>query len=65
MIRATFFRMDDFYHNSTNPLQLRDMFQNISYLYDGAEGGVEPLLVGLLGAPAMNFDRFLNPVLKL
>uniref|UniRef100_A0A915I1S1 Peroxidase n=1 Tax=Romanomermis culicivorax TaxID=13658 RepID=A0A915I1S1_ROMCU len=34
------------------------------YLFDndqaGGGGGVEPLLVGLLGAPAMNYDRFLN-----
>lgn len=40
------------------------MFNNISFLYDDTEGGVEPLLVGLLGAPSMNFDRFLNPVIN-
>lgn len=63
LIRSTFFRMDDFYHNFTNPLRLKHMFNNISYLFDQRSGGgVEPLLVGLLGAPAMNYDRFLNEV---
>ncbi len=57
LIRDDFPRMNDFYEEHTESLQLAENFLNPGALYDEKAGGMETLLVGLLAVEAQDFDR--------
>ena len=78
LIRSEFPRMDDFFHNFSRPVMLRESFMNTSSLYDSSQvehisvrlrlrtspclsqGGVDTLMIGLVGAAAETFDRHIT-----
>uniref|UniRef100_A0A914XFH8 Peroxidase n=1 Tax=Plectus sambesii TaxID=2011161 RepID=A0A914XFH8_9BILA len=64
LIRPLFPRLDDFYNNFTTPLELSDVFNNPSSVYNTTTGGMDTLLMGLLGAPTMDFDRHISDAVR-
>ncbi|KAI1708148.1 heme peroxidase domain-containing protein [Ditylenchus destructor] len=58
LIRNVFPRMDSSYKQTkATPMELELSFNNVSSLYDEHSGHMESILMGLLGAPGMDFDR--------
>ncbi|CAI4231916.1 unnamed protein product [Auanema sp. JU1783] len=64
LIRAEFPRMNDQFRNVTSSVILKDHFSNPSPLYDQREGHLESILMGLLGAESMAFDRHVIDALR-
>uniref|UniRef100_A0A7E4VCM2 Chorion peroxidase n=1 Tax=Panagrellus redivivus TaxID=6233 RepID=A0A7E4VCM2_PANRE len=57
LIRNHFPRLNSFYKKSSSPIDLKVTFNNASVLYDEAGGHLESMLMGLLGAAGMEYDR--------
>uniref|UniRef100_A0A915DDW9 Peroxidasin n=1 Tax=Ditylenchus dipsaci TaxID=166011 RepID=A0A915DDW9_9BILA len=57
LIRNVFPRMNSAYNQSTVPVDLEVNFNNVSSFYDENSGHMESILMGLLGAPGMDYDR--------
>ena len=57
LIRNHFPRMDASYKKSSSPIDLKISFSNTSAIYDEAGGHLESMLMGLLGAAGMDYDR--------
>lgn len=57
LIRGVFTRMNDNFQNMTNHVNLTETFSNPSPVYDKNSGHMESILMGLIGANSMAFDR--------
>uniref|UniRef100_A0AC34GT79 Peroxidase n=1 Tax=Panagrolaimus sp. ES5 TaxID=591445 RepID=A0AC34GT79_9BILA len=57
LIRNHFPRMDSSYKKTSAPIDLKVSFSNTSAIYDEAGGHLESMLMGLLGAAGMEYDR--------
>ncbi|CAL2041089.1 unnamed protein product [Caenorhabditis brenneri] len=57
LIRGVFNRMNDNFQNMTNHVNLTETFSNPSPVYDKNSGHMESILMGLIGASSMAFDR--------
>lgn len=57
-------RMNSFYRNHTSPIDLVQNFNNMEAVYDKNGGGIDSILVGLLGTPSMAFDRHITNALR-
>uniref|UniRef100_A0A914BYC7 Peroxidase n=1 Tax=Acrobeloides nanus TaxID=290746 RepID=A0A914BYC7_9BILA len=59
LIRNHFPRMDGGYNHSAEPVDLQVNFNNATSLYDAKHGHMESILMGLLGAAGMDYDRLI------
>ncbi|VDM13507.1 unnamed protein product [Wuchereria bancrofti] len=64
LVRRFFPRFDAFYKNFTEPIDLVENFNNVEAIYDGKRGSIDSLIIGLLGAPSMAFDRHITTALR-
>ncbi|VDN55344.1 unnamed protein product [Dracunculus medinensis] len=64
LVRRFFSRFDKHYRNWTNPIDLVDNFNNVEAIYDERRGGIDSILMGLLGEPSMAFDRYITTALR-
>ncbi|KIH65900.1 animal hem peroxidase [Ancylostoma duodenale] len=64
LIRAKFPRMNDIFKNMTDAVELKDHFGNPSPLYDQQVGHMESMLMGLVGAESMAFDRHITDAVR-
>ncbi|KAI1710068.1 heme peroxidase domain-containing protein [Ditylenchus destructor] len=64
LIRRFFPRLNTLYHNFTKPVDLVDNYNNVEAVYDDQAGGIDTILVGLLGTPSMAFDRFITNAVR-
>ncbi|EYC02098.1 hypothetical protein Y032_0102g3482 [Ancylostoma ceylanicum] len=64
LIRSKFPRMNDIFKNMTDAVELKDHFANPSPLYDQQVGHMESMLMGLVGAESMAFDRHITDAVR-
>ncbi|CAD5209813.1 unnamed protein product [Bursaphelenchus okinawaensis] len=64
LIRRYFPRLNHFYKNATEPVDLQESFNNVEAIYDKDKGGMDSLLVGLLGTRCMAFDRHITDAVR-
>uniref|UniRef100_A0A914HET5 Peroxidase n=1 Tax=Globodera rostochiensis TaxID=31243 RepID=A0A914HET5_GLORO len=65
LIRQMFPRLNPLnYANYTEPVDLVQNFNNMESLYDHKKGGIDTILMGLLGARAMAFDRHITDAVR-
>uniref|UniRef100_A0A0K0E5C7 peroxidase n=1 Tax=Strongyloides stercoralis TaxID=6248 RepID=A0A0K0E5C7_STRER len=64
LVRSNFKRLDTYYRQFSDDLLLKDNFDNAEPAYNATSGGIDTILVGLLGAPSMEFDRFITSHLR-
>ncbi|KAK6746559.1 hypothetical protein RB195_000059 [Necator americanus] len=64
LIRSKFPRMNDIFKNMTDAIELKDHFGNPSPLYDHKVGHMESMLMGLVGAESMAFDRHITDAVR-
>ncbi|KAM3718694.1 Heme peroxidase [Dirofilaria immitis] len=64
LVRRFFSRFNTYYENFTEPVDLVENFNSVEAIYDGKRGSIDSLLVGLLGTPAMAFDRHITTALR-
>ena len=64
LVRRMFPRMNSFYRNHSKPVDLVQNFNNMEAVYDANGGGIDSILVGLLGTPAMAVDRHITSALR-
>ncbi|VDN04293.1 unnamed protein product [Thelazia callipaeda] len=64
LVSRVFSRLNPSYQNFTEPVDLVNNFNYVGAIYDGKRGSIDSLLVGLLGTPAMAFDRHVTTALR-
>ncbi|KAI6195792.1 Oxidase/peroxidase, protein [Aphelenchoides besseyi] len=57
-------RLTSEYANHTKPVDLQENFNNMESIYDRESGGLDSILVGLLGSKCMAFDRHITDALR-
>uniref|UniRef100_A0A0N5BZJ5 peroxidase n=1 Tax=Strongyloides papillosus TaxID=174720 RepID=A0A0N5BZJ5_STREA len=64
LVRSNFKRLDTYYRKFSDDILLKDNFDNAEPIYNVTSGGIDTILVGLLGTPSMEFDRFITSHLR-
>ncbi|VDM29400.1 unnamed protein product [Toxocara canis] len=64
LIRNQFPRMNDKFEEAGDSIDLKSMFNNESFYYLPATGHIESVLMGLLGAESMAFDRHISNAIR-
>ncbi|KAL3068508.1 hypothetical protein niasHT_030799 [Heterodera trifolii] len=65
LIRQMFPRLNPSnFANFTDPVDLVEHFNNMESVYDQRRGGIDTILMGLLGARAMAFDRHITDAVR-
>ncbi|CAD5214675.1 unnamed protein product [Bursaphelenchus xylophilus] len=64
LIRRFFPRLNQYYKNFTAPVDLQEHFNNVEPVYDHEKGGIDSIIVGLLGTRCMAFDRHITDAVR-
>uniref|UniRef100_A0AC35U5Q5 Str_synth domain-containing protein n=1 Tax=Rhabditophanes sp. KR3021 TaxID=114890 RepID=A0AC35U5Q5_9BILA len=64
LVRPNYKRLDSFFRNYSSDIEVKDNFDNAEPQYNLKAGGMDSILAGLLGANAMDFDRFVTNHLR-
>uniref|UniRef100_A0AC35TFV4 CHK domain-containing protein n=1 Tax=Rhabditophanes sp. KR3021 TaxID=114890 RepID=A0AC35TFV4_9BILA len=64
LVRSRFKRLNAYYQNHSEDFELKDNFDNAEPVHNYKTGGIDTILVGLLGAASMEFDRFVTNHLR-